>query len=255
MVQSVAAVAHFETTELPVSLSVELANSVQEVEACKQLRYQIFAEEMGAHLHSRRPGIDEDEFDDFCIHLMVRDNATRRIVATTRLMLDRDARRGHGFYSESEFDLSRVLRQDGTFLEVGRTCIHRDYRSRSALATLWSGLARVVEIHDVDYLIGCASIEMTDRGLGARSLIERLAGKYSLPAELAATPRLALPPVDGIAREDILVPPLLKGYLRLGARVSREACWDPDFNVADLFVMLDRDNLERRYARHFMGNT
>lgn len=248
-----AAVAVEEAGLPPHSLTVELARDASDIEACKQLRYQVFAEELGAHLKSRRPGIDEDVFDDFCMHLMVREPGTGRVVGTTRLLLDRDARRGHGFYSESEFELEQVMRLSGRFMEVGRTCIHADFRSRTALATLWSGLARLVVMHDVDYLIGCASIPMHDKGLVARSLIDRLQPRYALPADCMAVPRLPLPPIDGVSAQDAVVPPLLKGYLRLGARVSREACWDPDFDVADLFVLLDRDNLEKRYARHFMG--
>lgn len=256
MVQSVAVVVPADGGDLSGSLSVEIARTGQDLEACQRLRHQVFAGEMGAHLHSRRPGIDEDEFDAFCTHLMVRHSDSGQVVGTTRLLLDRDARRGHGFYSETEFNLDNIVTLPGTILEVGRTCIHADFRSRSALAILWSGLARMVDIHQVDYLIGCASIEMGNRGLAARALIERLAERYALADAQAVRPRLPLPPVEhGGPDEAVTVPPLLKGYLRLGARVSREACWDPDFDVADLFVVLDRDNLERRYARHFMGTS
>ena len=234
-------------------LTVALARSDDEIRACQRLRFEVFGLELGARLASAPSGLDHDRFDAHCRHLMVQDQGSGRLVATTRVLLHQDAPAAGGFYSETEFELDGVLAQPGRFMEIGRTCIQADYRSRAVLTLLWSGLARLVVLHEIDYLIGCASLPMQGTGLQARALIERIAARYALPETWGIQPLVPMPPVQAVVESVLEVPPLLKGYLRLGARVSREGCWDPDFDVVDLFVLLNRDNLERRYARHYLG--
>ena len=234
-------------------LTVALARSDDEIRACQRLRFQVFGLELGARLVSAASGLDRDRFDTHCRHLVVQDRNSGAVVATTRVLLHQDAPAAGGFYSETEFELEAVLSQPGRFMEIGRTCIHADHRSRAVLSLLWSGLARLVELHEIDYLIGCASLPMHGTGLQARALIERIAARYALPEEWDIKPLVPMPPVEGVVENALEVPPLLKGYLRLGARVSRVGCWDPDFDVVDLFVLLNRDDLEQRYTRHFLG--
>lgn len=234
-------------------LTVALARNDDEVMACQRLRFEVFGLELGARLASAPDGLDRDRFDAHCRHLMVRDQASGLVVATTRVLLQQDAPAAGGFYSQSEFELEGVLAQPGRFMEIGRTCIRADHRSRAALTLLWSGLARLVVLHGIDYLIGCASLPMQGTGVQARALIERIAQRYALPEAWNIRPRVPMPPAQGVLETAMQVPPLLRGYLRLGARVSREGCWDPDFDVVDLFVLLNRDNLEQRYARHYLG--
>lgn len=234
-------------------LTVALARTEAEVRACQRLRYEVFGLELGARLASAASGLDRDRFDAHCRHLMVQDRNNGKVVATTRVLLHQDAAAAGGFYSETEFDLDGVLAQPGRFMEIGRTCIHAEQRSRAVLSLLWSGLARLVALHEIDYLIGCASLPMHGTGLQARALIERLAARYALPEVWNIQPLVPMPPAPAVLETGMEVPPLLKGYLRLGARVSRAGCWDPDFDVVDLFVLLNRDNLEQRYARHFLG--
>jgi len=234
-------------------LTVSLARDDDEVRRCQRLRHQVFARELGARLHSDVPGLDRDAFDAHCRHLVVRQCDTGTIVGTTRLLLERDARAAGMFYSQTEFELGPVLALPGRFMEVGRTCIHPRFRSGAAIAVLWSGVARMMVLHQVDYLIGCASIPLDDGGMNALSVVRHLRGHHFTPAHLRVRPRLALPPMAVPPPGEATLPALLKGYLRLGARVCGEPCWDPDFNVADLFVLLDRDRLERRYARHFVN--
>ncbi|MGA7799890.1 MAG: GNAT family N-acyltransferase [Gammaproteobacteria bacterium] len=234
------------------TLAVSLAND-DEVRSCQRLRYRVFADELGARLYTDVPALDRDAFDPFCKHLVVRNTATGAVAATTRLLLDVDARRAGGFYSQTEFELDAVLRLPGRFMEVGRTCVHRDYRSGAAIAVLWSGVARMMVMHQVDYLIGCASLPLRDGGAYAQSVVDRLRGGYFVSEHLRVTPKRVLPTWDVAAQLDVRLPALLKGYLRLGARVCGEPCWDPDFDVADLFVLLNRDRLEQRYARHFVN--
>lgn len=236
-------------------LSVSLALSVDDVRASQRLRYRIFAEEMGAKLHTSEPGLDVDAFDPYCQHLIVRNETTREVVASTRILLDAEARRAGGFYSESEFDLKPLLNTSGRILEIGRTCVHPDYRSGSAISLLWTGLAHYIDIRDYQYMIGCASIPMGHDGSEAVAVYELLKEKYLMPEASRVQPKLplperSLPPQASQARPS--VPPLLKAYIRLGARIGGEPCWDPLFDCADLLIVLSPAELERRYARRFL---
>lgn len=235
------------------SLVVSLAAGDGDVRACQALRYRVFATEQGARLKSAALGLDVDDFDAYCLHLLVRDSANGEVVATTRLLLDRDARRAGLFYSETEFHLEPILALNARILEVGRTCIHADYRTGSAIAVLWAGLARIVEMHDIDYLIGCASLPMPDEGAQALAVYDRLRAQYLVAPELRVEPRLPVTAPHAAADIAMALPPLLKAYLRLGAQIGGPPCWDPLFDVADLFILLDRDRLAQRYARRFMN--
>ncbi len=139
-------------------LFVELASSPQDVLASQQLRYRIFAEEMGADLGGSDTGIDTDRFDHHCQHLLVRETTTRRIVASTRLLDEEGAARAGGFHPETGFDLQQITALRGRKLEIGRTCVDPVYRSGAAIAVLWSGLAGYIHLKQLDYLFGCASM-------------------------------------------------------------------------------------------------
>jgi putative hemolysin len=237
------------------AFSVDLARSEDEILSCQRLRYEVFAEELGAALHTDAAGLDRDRFDTHCKHLMVRDNNTGEIVGTTRVLVDRDIDHAGMFYSQTEFDLTRVLAMGGSFLEIGRTCIHQDYRRGSALAVLWQGVARLMVLHDADYLIGCASISMADGGSYALSVMSELRKSHFAAEHLRVFPKVPLPRRDVAVCERVIMPPLLKGYLRSGAVICGEPCWDEAFNVADVFVLLDRNRLAERYVRHFVNRT
>lgn len=234
--------------------SVRLAATWDEVAEAQALRHRVFAGEQGARLTTRHPGLDEDRFDRFCDHLLVRDQESGQVVAATRLLSDVAAVRAGGFYSETEFEIGSVLAVPGRILEVGRTCVAPGHRDGAAIATLWCGLAAYLEAHRFDYLMGCASIDVSDGGFGAQRLIHRLRREHSSPSELRVRPRRRWAgPAYPRGEEEPRLPPLLKAYMRLGAWVCGDPAWDPDFNCADLFVLLDAKRLERRYARHFLG--
>ena len=238
-----------------LDLQACLATSELDVLACQRLRYEIFAEEMGADLGglARAARLDEDPLDAHCLHLMVRDVAIGKLVACTRILLDRDVAKAGGFYSQTEFELGNVLQLGGRFMEIGRTCVHPDYRLGAAINCLWTGIAQQIETHQIDYLIGCASIPLNDGGVAAEAIMQRLRDKHLLPEELRVTPHRVLPPttVQGDSL-GVIVPPLLKAYLRLGAYIGGEPCWDPDFGVADVFILLDTQLLPARYRKHFL---
>ncbi|SDU11775.1 GNAT family N-acetyltransferase [Halopseudomonas salegens] len=230
---------------------VELAHSKQLLEAAQKLRYQVFRDTYGAELSTQTDERDQDHFDLFCEHLIVRDLHTDQIIATTRLLDSRAARLAGGFYSESEFQLVGLNELRGNIVEIGRTCVHPAYRSGACIATLWSGIAQMMNSRGYSYLIGCASIGVRDGGLQAHAVMQRLRERYLSREWLNAIPRLPLPEMELPANVTAQLPPLLKAYMRLGAQICGEPCWDPAFNVADIFILLRRESLSPRYARHF----
>ncbi len=223
----------------------------RQIREAQRLRFEIFSQELGADIDSRFQGLDEEHFDPFCDHLLVREAETGRLVATTRLLTQEQSLNAGGFYTESEFDLSRVLCRPGRFLEVGRTCTHPDFRRGASIATLWKGISAVLLGGEYDYLIGCASIPLS-HGMGAvHALTEKLLHKHACDPAHQATPRLPLPNMAP-PTQPAPMPALLKAYLRLGAEICGPPCWDPDFKTADLMILADRHQFESRYARRFL---
>ncbi|MDQ5909738.1 MAG: Hemolysin [Pseudomonadota bacterium] len=233
------------------SVRVELAESREDLQAAQRLRYTVFAREMGARLHNRIPGLDHDRFDPYCQHLIVRD-ALDEVVGCTRILTAPAAQRAGGFYSQTEFDLTPILALPGRFMEIGRTCVRADYRNGATINALWSGLAAFITVHQIDYLIGCASIPLGEHGLAVQILYAELARRHLVAESLRVKPYLPLSRSDGPVPPRCAMPPLLKAYLRLGAQIGGEPCLDPDFQVADVFILLPTERIERRYARHFL---
>lgn len=230
-----------------------LATDPDTVREAQALRYRVFAQEMGAKLHSATPGLDVDEIDAYCDHLIVRDHRTERVVGYTRLLCSEQAAKLGRFYSENEFTLNKVLQLPGRFLEVGRTCVDRDYRGNAIIATLWSGLAEYLRVGGFHYLMGCASIPPGPNGFAVAAVYRQIEPDQLGPSHVAVTPRRPIPAQLRCERDESGIPPLLKAYLRLGAWVCGEPCWDEDFNVMDVFVLLDIERLQSRYERHFIG--
>jgi len=235
-------------------MRVELAVTQAEIEQSFRLRHQVFIDEMGAHSSAAVNGMEQDELDPFCHHLVVRDVESEDVIASTRILTDTQARVAGGFYSDNEFDLDAIRHLPGRVMEVGRTCVHPDYRSGATIGTLWSGLARFMDINRFGHMIGCASIPMSDGGVQARLIMDKLRGKYLSADDRRVSPHRGLPALDGVdlSTERLRMPPLLKAYMRLGAQICGEPCWDPDFNTADVFILLDCDKLQQRYVRHFV---
>lgn len=233
--------------------SKSLARTWAEVEEAQRLRYKVFAEEMGARLPSANEEIDRDMFDDYCEHLLVRNNENNKVVGTYRILPPEQARAIGGYYSESEFDLARLHHLRERMVEVGRSCVHRDHRDGATIAQLWSGLAEYMLTNKYEYLIGCASIGMADGGHHAASVYHKIHKLHGAPQEYRVFPRCPLPLESLNQTLDVAIPPLIKGYLRLGAYVCGEPTWDPDFNTADLFILLPLSRLNAKHARHYMG--
>ena len=233
-------------------LSVGLAHSEREILEAQKLRYRIFAGELGANLPTRTPGVDQDIYDTYCEHLVVRDENSGAVVGTYRILSPENARQIGSYYSENEFDLTRLQHLRPRMVEIGRSCVHADYRTGTTITLLWAGLAKYMLENRYDYLIGCASISMADGGHAAASLFNRL-GENMSPIEYRVFPRCPLP--LAALKNDLPaeLPPLIKGYLRAGAYVCGDPAWDPDFNTADLPILMPMSRLDGRYAKHFMG--
>ncbi len=236
-------------------LRVMLASGSADVRAAQRLRHRVFVEEMGAHLDGGVPGIESDRFDPYCEHLLVRDEDHGRVVGCYRILTDLAAGRAGGFYSQTEFDLTRVLALPGRRMEVGRTCVHPDYRGGAVIALLWQGLARYMLRNGFEYLMGCASIPLRSGTDEALAIYERLRARYLAPESWRVFPRAPMPRLNltGHAVARAAIPSLIKAYLQAGARVCGDPAWDPQFNVADLFIQLRASDVSARHARHFMA--
>ena len=234
------------------SLSCELAKTPEEIREAQRIRYQVFGLEMGAKLPSASSGLDIDRFDEYCDHLLVRDQGNSKVVGTYRILSPEQACNAGGYYSETEFDMSSLQHLRGRMAEVGRSCVDVHYRDGATIAQLWSGLAEYITRRNHEYLIGCASIGMSDGGHYAASVFNKVFKLHASPEELRVTPHQRLP-IESLEQNlDVIIPPLIKGYLRLGAYIAGEPAWDPEFNCADLFILLPVSRISARATRHFL---
>ncbi|HEY8219370.1 MAG TPA: GNAT family N-acetyltransferase [Methylobacter sp.] len=227
-------------------------NSEQLIKEAQALRFRVFAKEMGAKLKTESEGLDYDEVDSYCDHLIVYDNVNKKIVGYTRLLNQDQAERLGRFYSQSEFNLDQVLTLPGRFLEIGRTCVDPDYRGSAVLTTLWTALVQYALEGQFNYLIGCASITPGLNGFAINAVYRNIDAKNIAPSSLQVSPSISVPSELRCERDESGIPPLLKAYFRFGAMVCGEPCWDEDFNCMDLFMLLPLDQLQDRYSKHYM---
>ncbi len=246
------------------NLGVRLAASQAEVDAVQALRFRIFFTEMGAApdpvAAARRR--DYDEFDAVADHLLVIDHAVgagpEGVVGTYRLIQPEAAARVGRFYSAGEYDIAPIQSFPGRILELGRSCVDGAYRGRAAMQLLWRGIAAYVFQHRIDLMFGCASLPGTDPDALAQELTylydNHLAPPAlrprALPCRLVEMRRLRSRDIDP-KRAIGLLPPLIKGYLRLGGFVGDGAVIDPQFNTTDVAVVVKTDLVTDKYYRHY----
>lgn len=247
------------SAEAPIE--VLWARHDDDLRAAQRLRYRVFAQEMGARLSppaGTPAGHDADPFDAHCEHLLVRtaghgDHAPE-VVGTYRVLTPAAARRAGGLYSESEFDLTPLDHLRDDMVELGRSCVHPDWRAGGVIIALWAALAEFMQRNGLGTMVGCASVAMRDGGHAAASLWAQLRERHLAPPELQVAAHLPLPVAQlALDNRPAEMPPLIKGYLRCGAQVLGAPAWDPDFNTADLPMMMQLANLPARYRRHFLG--
>ncbi|MFG2026636.1 GNAT family N-acetyltransferase [Streptomyces sp. NPDC048825] len=241
-------------TTAPTRYTVTLARDEADVRAAQRLRHDVFAGEMGALLTTPQPGLDIDAFDAYCDHLLVRDTVSGQVVGTYRLLPPERAAVAGRLYSESEFDLGPLAGIRSGLVEVGRSCVHPDHRDGAVIGLIWAGIARYMVEGGHEWLAGCCSIPLADGGTLAAGTWDRVQEKYLAPEEYRVRPLLPWNS-EGIQRPAARteLPALLRGYLRLGAWVCAEPAHDPDFGVADLYVLLPMHRVNSRYLRHFLS--
>jgi L-ornithine Nalpha-acyltransferase len=245
-------------------LQVRLAESATDIDAAQALRYRIFYENLGAQplpkmALSRR---DADHFDDGCDHLLVLDHSrgtvADAVVGTYRLIRRATAAQCGGFYSANEFDISPLVIHPGEILELGRSCVDSAYRQRPAMQLLWRGIAAYVFHYDIALMFGCASLPGTEPdalaiplsylhhyhrappGLRPRARAERY-------VDMCRLDRRAINSTRAVAA----LPPLIKGYLRLGGFVGEGAVIDEQFNTIDVCILVKTDLVTEKYSRHY----
>ncbi len=251
------------TPERPVwikqgSAEIRLAESAAEITAAQDLRWKVFYEEMQATPtpEMRAVGRDFDAFDDICDHLLVLDDG--KVVGTYRMLRHSVAMKHGGHYSAHEFDITPILAYPGELLEVGRSCVHPDFRTRGTMQLLWQGIAAYVFAYDISILFGCASLPGTDPealalpltylhlhhlappALRVRALSDRYVDMHRMAAD-QVDPRAGF----------ISLPPLIKGYLRLGGVIGQGAVIDHTFGTTDVCVMVKRETIAERYLKHY----
>jgi len=239
-------------------ITVGWARHLDEVREAQRLRYAVFACEMGATLPNTLPGHDVDLFDDFCEHLLVRDIASCDVIGTYRVLTPAQARRVGSTYSDTEFDLTRLRHMRDRMLELGRSCVHREHRQGGVIMALWGALGEFMVRNKLDTTIGCASIPMNAPGVvgaghAAASIWRQVRQKHLASIEFHVRPRLPLPIEQLDDSLGVEPPALIKGYLRLGSKVLGPPAWDPQFNAADLPLMMRLADLPPRYRKHFLG--
>lgn len=246
------ALQHPHQTPQPARFVVTIADHQEEVRACQRLRYDIFTGEMQAQLNTPLEGHDIDHFDDFCDHLYVRDIETNSIIATTRMLTNQAAAKAGSYYSETEFDIKNIISAPSRYMEIGRTCVHPRYRRGVGLQYLWQGVATVMTMRRIQYLFGCVSIPHLQDGAYISGIMRHIRKNHYAPGYLRVTPRtpVAMQTVDDSV--PVVMPPLLRTYLNMGALACGEPCLDEAFRVADIFILVDRQKMNKSYDRHFL---
>ncbi|MBV1831109.1 GNAT family N-acetyltransferase [Komagataeibacter sp. AV436] len=246
------------------NLGVRIAATDEERDAAQALRYRVFYEEMGARPDSRTARLkrDIDEFDEYADHLLVIDHAissgAKGVVGTYRLMQGDAAKKLGKFYTSGEYDISRLTEFPGRLLEVGRSCVDQDYRGRAAMQLLWRGIASYIFLHRIDVLFGCASLPGTNPDALSDELTYLYHNHLAPPAlRISAVPERRVemlrtdPQTLDHRRSLARLPPLIKGYLRLGGYVGDGAVIDEQFNTIDVAVLVKSELLADKYYRHY----
>lgn len=250
------------------TMEARLASDESEIRAAQQLRYKIFYEEMGAKPtpEFQKQKRDFDKYDDVCDHLLILDHKVGKgadaIVATYRLIRQSAADAAGAFYSTSEYDIAKIISFPGNLLELGRSCVHEQYRTRPTMQLLWRGIAGYVFHHKLDLMFGCASFNGNDVAAHAESLSYLY--HYHLAPERLRVKTLSdlyvdmnLMPKESIDQRRALMalPPLIKGYMRLGGFFGDGAYIDRQFNSIDVFVMVQTDQITDKYFKYYERTT
>lgn len=255
------------TRSLPLlkagNLEVRLATSEEEIIAAQQLRYEVFYEECGAKPDETTALLKRDitPIDDFCDVLLVIDHTHHKIVGTYRFMLREAAEEFGSYYTSQEFDIGKLISYPGEIMELARSCVHKKYRTKPVMQLLWRGIGAYIQLNQVDLCFGCGSFQGTDIS-EYRQALSYLYHFHLAPPELRAKAlphayqEMNLLPKEAINQKEAMrqLPPLIKGYLRLGGYVGEGAFIDYDFNTIDVCIIVKRETVTERYSQKYTLN-
>jgi putative hemolysin len=236
------------------SFRLSLAQSMADLTACQRLRYLVFNCELGEGLsHSAHSGLDRDPFDLICDHLMVHDAATHKLVGTYRMQTGYRAKGNLGYYSEQLFDFAPFEPLRGEILELGRACVHQDYRNTTALFMLWKGIASYAELCNARYLLGCSSITSQNENEGI-ALYRELREKYLIAPHLRTEPKPGFQCGENNLADHAAAPPpprLFRAYLDISARLCGPPAIDREFRTIDFLTLVDLAAIPDRLRTRF----
>ncbi|OJW50588.1 MAG: hypothetical protein BGO67_05800 [Alphaproteobacteria bacterium 41-28] len=242
------------------NLEARLAQSEEDLKAAQILRYEVFYEECGAQPDETTALLKRDValIDDFCDVLLVIDHAHNKIVGTYRFMLREGAERYGSYFTTTEFEVSKLMAYPGQIMELSRSCVHKDYRTKPTMQLLWRGIGAYTQLNQIALFFGCASFIGTDVSK-YRQALAYLYHYHLAPPELRAQalPRsyqeMDLIPKSEVDKKEAMrqLPPLVKGYMRAGGFVGKGAFIDPDFNSIDVCIIVKRDTVTARYSQRY----
>jgi len=234
--------------------TLHLAFEPAQVKAAQRLRFEVFNLEMGEGLaNSSATGLDQDEFDAVCEHLLVIETATGNVVGTYRMQTGANAAANLGYYSAREFDFHPFEAARDQIVELGRACVAVAHRNQSVLGLLWKGIARYAQSRQARYLVGCSSLTSQDPAWGLAAY-NQLAGRHLAPPEWRTVPLAQWRcHADVHAHEAVPVPRLMSAYLGVGAKICGEPAIDREFGTIDFLTWLDLQAMPAKVLRKFMG--
>jgi len=244
------------------SFLVKLAENPEEVEKALRLRYEIFNLEQGrGHDEHGKEGVDSDEFDEFCLHLLVIEKETGKAIGTYRVHLGSIANTAKGFYSAREYEVKGLREIANYCMELGRSCVAPKYRTGAIVALMWGGIGELLNRADLRFMLGCVSLETMNPAVGW-ALHRYLQKKHLVSEILEAEPRIQFKlknapeqEIHKLLQDEValkrFLPPLFKGYLRLGCKICGEPALDSEFGTIDFLIIVDKQKVPERYMRHF----
>lgn len=243
--------------------SLVVSSDADHREAAQRLRYGVFAAEPGFQIPDDGTGRDADRFDDHCDHLLVCDEATDSFVGCYRMLPPDKVAAAGGYYTATEFDLTQLDPEGQRIVEMGRACVVPEHRNGSVLTLMWAGILHYIQLTGYEWVMGCVSVPMRDTpadepGVNVRGVRDLLLGRHASDPERRVRPHNPVI-VDGRTLDELTpparpkLPPLLRGYLRLGAEICGEPAHDPDFAVADFVALLGLDTINTRYLERLQG--
>jgi putative hemolysin len=241
--------------------SLLLSTDAAHIEAAQRLRYDVFSSEPGFALTGHAAGLDVDRFDEHCDHLLVREENSAELVGCYRMLPPRGAAAAGGLYTATEFDITALDSLRPSMVEMGRAVVHNDHRNGAVVLLMWAGILAYLDRCDYDYVTGCVSVpiqgdasEGEPPGTQIRGVRDFVLRRHPAPADYRVHPHRPVI-IDGRSLDEIepparpVIPPLMRGYLRLGARICGEPAHDADFGVGDFPALLHKRQADTRYLR------